>query len=186
MSLDGIAPAFVIPAPILAEWRAAGDRGRTTHEAWRARSQKLETSEIARLGDPIDEAARSDIADAIQAIKTEFSSDAPSLATRVSSQKVLEKLVPAISSLVGGSADLTGSNGTRTSHHVPVQPDDFSGTYIHYGVREHGMAAAMNGMALHGGIVPYGATFLVFTGLLPPIDPFIGADGAKGRLCDDP
>ncbi|RPI43653.1 MAG: transketolase, partial [Hyphomicrobiaceae bacterium] len=83
-------------------------------------------------------------------------------------QKVLEKLVPALPALIGGSADLTTSNGTRTTHHKPVTAQDFSGNYIHYGVREHGMAAAMNGMALHGGIVPYGCTFLVFTDYCRP------------------
>ena len=76
--------------------------------------------------------------------------------------------MPALPALIGGSADLTGSNGTRTKHHTPVAPQDFSGNYIHYGVREHAMAAAMNGMALHGGIVPYGGTFLVFTDYCRP------------------
>jgi len=81
---------------------------------------------------------------------------------------VLEKLVPVLPALIGGSADLTGSNGTRTKHHTPVGADNFGGNYIHYGVREHGMAAAMNGLVLHGGIVPYGATFLVFTDYCRP------------------
>ncbi len=161
-------PQFVVPAPILAAWRAAGTRSRTAHAAWQGRAQKLGAADLARLHDPVDSAARAEIAAAVQAVKIEFSREAPALATRVSSQKVLEKLVPVITSLVGGSADLTGSNGTRTSHHVPVQPGDFSGTYIHYGVREHGMAAAMNGMALHGGIVPYSGTFLVFADYCRP------------------
>ena len=81
---------------------------------------------------------------------------------------MLEKLVPALPALIGGSADLTASNGTRTKHHKPVTPQDFAGNYIHYGVREHAMAAAMNGMALHGGVVPYGGTFLVFTDYCRP------------------
>ena len=81
---------------------------------------------------------------------------------------MLEKLVPALPSLIGGSADLTGSNGTRTNHHKPVTAADFGANYIHYGVREHAMAAAMNGMALHGGVVPYGGTFLVFTDYCRP------------------
>jgi transketolase len=86
----------------------------------------------------------------------------------VASQKVLEKLVPAVPQLIGGSADLTGSNGTRTRHHTAVAPGSYAGNYIHYGVREHAMAATMNGMALHGGIVPYGGTFLVFTDYCRP------------------
>ena len=84
------------------------------------------------------------------------------------SQLALEQLVPALPELIGGSADLTGSNGTRTKHHAPVAPGNFAGNYIHYGVREHGMAAAMNGMALHGGLIPYGGTFLVFTDYCRP------------------
>ena len=80
----------------------------------------------------------------------------------------LEHLVPALPELIGGSADLTGSNGTRTKQHGRRQGEDFAGNYIHYGVREHGMAAAMNGMALHGGIIPYGGTFLVFTDYCRP------------------
>ena len=102
------------------------------------------------------------------AIKAEFAAAPPKIATRVASQKVLEKLVPALPSLIGGSADLTGSNGTRTAQHVPVAPSDYAGNYIHYGVREHAMAAAMNGLALHGGLIPYGATFLVFTDYCRP------------------
>ena len=102
------------------------------------------------------------------ALKADFSRDAAKLATRQSSQKVLEKLVPVVPGLIGGSADLTGSNGTLTKLHTVVKPGDFSGNYIHYGVREHGMAAAMNGLALHGGIVPYGGTFLVFSDYCRP------------------
>ena len=84
------------------------------------------------------------------------------------SQLALEKLVPVLPELIGGSADLTGSNGTRTKHHVPCRQGSFAGNYIHYGVREHGMAAAMNGIALHGGFIPYGGTFLVFTDYCRP------------------
>ena len=81
---------------------------------------------------------------------------------------MLEKLLPVVPGLIGGSADLTGSNGTLTKLHTIVKASDFAGNYIHYGVREHGMAAAMNGMALHGGIVPYGGTFLVFSDYCRP------------------
>ena len=102
------------------------------------------------------------------ALKSDFSREAAKLATRQSSQKVLEKLVPVVPGLIGGSADLTGSNGTLTKQHAIVKAGDFAGNYIHYGVREHGMAAAMNGMALHGGIIPYGGTFLVFSDYCRP------------------
>ena len=87
---------------------------------------------------------------------------------------------------IGGSADLTPSNNTRTQGLVEISPGDFSGRYIHYGIREHGMAAAMNGMALHGGIIPYGGTFMVFSRLLPPRHPAGRADGHPRHLRDDP
>jgi transketolase len=161
-------PPFDIPDDILRQWRATGAKGRGAREAWEQRAAKLDGPERARLTDPVDEGTAKAIAEAVAGIKQEFSEEAPKLATRVSSQKVLEKLVPVVSSLVGGSADLTGSNGTLTRLQEPVLSDDFSGTYIHYGVREHAMAAVMNGMALHGGIVPYGGTFLVFTDYCRP------------------
>src|SRR5262249_5789710 len=100
--------------------------------------------------------------------KAEFAVTAPKIATRVASQRVLERVVPALPSLIGGSADLTGSNGTRSKHHAILAPGAYAGNYIHYGVREHAMAAAMNGLALHGGIVPYGGTFLVFSDYCRP------------------
>ena len=117
----------------------------------------------------MDAGARKALADAVAGAKAEFAATPPKIATRVASQKVLEKIVPALPFLIGGSADLTGSNGTRIKHHTSrSQPGNFAGNYIHYGVREHAMAAAMNGMALHGGIVPYGGTFLVFTDYCRP------------------
>ena len=161
-------PPFEVPQEILDEWRSAGSKGSSARTHWENAASKLDAAERASMRDPIDADAVSRIERAVRAIKTEFFKDAKPLATRVSSQKVLEKLVPVVSSLVGGSADLTGSVGTRVSTHTPVQSDDFSGTYVHYGVREHGMAAAMNGMALHGGIVPYSGTFLVFTDYCRP------------------
>ena len=97
-----------------------------------------------------------------------MSEEAPKLATRVASQKVLEVLTAAVPELAGGSADLTGSNGTKVAGMQAVEAGDFSGSYINYGVREHGMAAAMNGIALHGGLIPYGGTFMVFTDYCRP------------------
>ena len=99
---------------------------------------------------------------AIEAFKKAASEGGAAQATRISSQKLLDKLSPAQPNLIGGSADLTGSNNTKAADMKPVTPDDFSGRYIHYGIREFGMAAAMNGIALHGGFIPYGGTFLVF------------------------
>ena len=159
---------FELPDGVLAAWSAAGARGAAQRKAWEQRAAPLDAGRLAALGDPIDAGAVKAMAAAVVAIKGEFVAAPPKIATRVASQRVLEKLVPALPSLIGGSADLTGSNGTRTSHHKVVTPSDFSGNYIHYGVREHAMAAAMNGMALHGGIVPYGGTFLVFTDYCRP------------------
>jgi transketolase len=159
---------FEVPKPILASWRAAGSRHCGAYEAWVNAANRLDADTRAGLTDPIDGKVKRAIAAAISAIKTDFSREAAKLATRQSSQKVLEKLLPAVPGLVGGSADLTGSNGTLTKQSVVIKPGQFAGNYIHYGVREHAMAAAMNGMALHGGIVPYGGSFLVFTDYCRP------------------
>jgi len=161
-------PPFELPEHILASWREAGARHRATYEAWSKAASRLDSSARAGLTDPIDAGVKSKIEGAIRAAKSAFSEGGAKLATRQSSQKLLEKLVPVVPGLVGGSADLTGSNGTLTKLHSLVKPGDFGGTYIHYGVREHGMAAAMNGLALHGGIVPYGGTFLVFSDYCRP------------------
>ena len=106
--------------------------------------------------------------DDLRAFKRRLVDEAPAWASRQSSQKVLEVVNPAVPETVGGSADLTGSNNTRTGTLDPMSADNYGGRYIHYGVREHAMGAVMNGMALHGGVVPYGGTFLVFTDYLRP------------------
>ena len=166
--LDWASAPFEVPAGVLAAWRAAGSRGSAQRKDWDKLANKLDQAQRAFLGDPVDAGAIKAIASAIGEIKSEFVAAPPKIATRVASQKVLEKLVPVLPSLIGGSADLTGSNGTRTKNHTPVEAGNFAGNYIHYGVREHAMAAAMNGLALHGGIVPYGGTFLVFTDYCRP------------------
>src|SRR5262245_2170789 len=154
---------FELPDAVLSAWRAAGSKGAALRQAWQARAGGH--AALLASAVPIDLAA---LETAIAECKAEFVATPPKIATRVASQKVLEKLVPAIPHLIGGSADLTTSNGTRTKHHQPITAQDFSGNDMHYGVREHAMAAAMNGMALHGGIVPYGGTFLVFTDYCRP------------------
>jgi transketolase len=159
---------FDVPKPILASWRATGARNGQAYARWQAAADRPDATTRARLGDPIDAAAKEKIAAAVREVKASFAKDAAKLASRQSSQKVIEQLLPATPGLIGGSADLTGSVGTLTKLHSFVSPGNFSGTYIHYGVREHEMAAAMNGMALHGGIVPYGGTFLVFTDYCRP------------------
>ena len=160
------AAAFEIPENIAQAWRSAGARGRNAREAWQARHAKHpKRAEFdTRLAGTVPAA----VADAVEAFKRKATGEAPKIATRQSSQNVLEVLLPAAPALVGGSADLTGSNNTKTKAMKPVTAEDFSGRYIYYGVREHGMAAAMNGIALHGGFIPYGGTFLVFTDYCRP------------------
>jgi transketolase len=159
---------FELPKPVLANWRAGGSRHRAGYEAWAAAAKRLDAEARAGLTDPIDATVRKAITSAIAAVKADFAREGAKLATRQSSQKVLEKLLPIVPGLVGGSADLTGSNGTLAKSSVVIKPGEFVGNYVHYGVREHGMAAAMNGLALHGGIVPYGGTFLVFSDYCRP------------------
>jgi transketolase len=157
---------FVVPDAILAAWRAIGQRGKPAFDAWQKRhAAHPDGAEFDRriAGDLL---AAADLA--INAVKKSASAEAPKLATRQSSQKVLEALAPVLPELIGGSADLTGSNNTKAKDMAPVTAQNYGGRYIYYGVREHGMAAAMNGLALHGGIVPYGGTFLVFTDYCRP------------------
>jgi transketolase len=108
------------------------------------------------------------LAPAIANLKRDLAKEQPALATRAASQRVLDTVNAVLPETIGGSADLTGSNNTRSQGMTAITPDDFSGRFIHYGVREHGMAAAMNGMALHGGIIPYSGTFLVFSDYCRP------------------
>ena len=166
--LDWPHPAFEIPAPILAAWRQVGAKGAAPRGAWESRlgASAGETRNRFRreLAGDLPEACF----DALTDFKAQIVETAPKLATRVSSQKVLEVLTAALPEMIGGSADLTGSNNTKAAAQNVATAEDFSGSYIHYGVREHAMAAAMNGIALHGGFIPYGGTFMVFTDYLRP------------------
>ncbi len=154
--------AFVIPDDVKSSWQAAGARSKDVMAAWEGRTSSLSATEKQNLGDPISGDVMGQVKSAMLDVKKAISSEAPKLATRQSNAKVLEALVPIVPGIVGGSADLTGSNGCKTSQYKAVTPDDFSGNYMHYGVREFGMATFMNGMSLHGGVVPYSGTFLVF------------------------
>ncbi|MCZ7596030.1 MAG: transketolase [Hyphomicrobium sp.] len=154
---------FDIPEPVLLAWRAVGQHGTKERASWKQRVAQAGPHVAAALANPAASARLADVSKAVGAAKTAFATDEAKRATRVWSQLTLEHLVPVLPELIGGSADLTGSNGTRTKDHVPVGKGSFAGNYIHYGVREHGMAAAMNGIALSGGLIPYGGTFLVFT-----------------------
>ena len=161
-------PPFELPEPVLQAWRAVGARGAADSAAWDQRVAALTEEARAVFEGQISGALPENWRTALDDFKAAAVSERPKLATRVWSQKVLEALVPAVPALIGGSADLTGSNGTRVPDHVPVTTDSFAGDYIHYGVREHAMAAAMNGLALHGGVIPYGGTFLIFTDYCRP------------------
>jgi transketolase len=158
---------FEIPADVLAAWRIAGSRGASAREAWEARFAKLEASQRMALADPV-EATKGAIEAAINTLKQTAAAETAQRATRVWSELSLEKLTAACPALLGGSADLTGSNNTKAKAQAVIEPGAFAGSYIHYGVREHGMAAAMNGIALHGGLVPYGGTFMAFTDYCRP------------------
>jgi transketolase len=153
---------FEVPETIRAEWRAVGERGKPAHQAWTERHNAAD----AALRDRFDRTARKELTPgwetAISETVAKFIAEKPKLATRQASQVVIEALAAKLPELLGGSADLTGSNLTKAKSQREVTATDFSGSYMHYGVREHGMAAAMNGVALHGGLVPYGGTFLVF------------------------
>jgi transketolase len=162
------APPFVVPEPILSAWRATGKRSAGEHSAWQAKLDAAGADAKAALALPAAAHRTKEIANAVAAAKSAFAADTAKRATRVWSQLSLEHLVPVCPELIGGSADLTGSNLTKTKAQKPITPDDFSGSYIHYGVREHGMAAAMNGIALSGGLIPYGGTFMVFTDYCRP------------------
>ncbi|HEY5238442.1 MAG TPA: transketolase [Rhizomicrobium sp.] len=163
-NLDWPYPPFVVPDDIMSAWRVIGAKGKTAREAWDARHAKADGQfDIALSGDlPASFAA------AIDAFKKKMSAEKPSLATRKTSEAVLEVVNAEIPITIGGSADLTGSNNTRTKGMKEIATGDFSGRYMHYGIREHGMVAAMNGMALHGGIIPYGGTFLIFSDYCKP------------------
>lgn len=152
---------FDIPAGVLEAWRQAGEKGAQARLTWEA---KLADTEDAGARFKAEVAGK--LADSWEAQLLEHKKimayEKPKLATRQASGKALEVLTEALPTLIGGSADLTGSVNTKTKATQPVTTDDYSGSYVHWGVREHGMAAMMNGMALHGGFVPYGGTFLVF------------------------
>ncbi len=158
---------FYIPEEILAAWRATGARGGEAVAEWEKRFALLDDIERAEFDRVVRGELPPTLDDAIQSLKAQFA-DASPMATRKSSGLCLEEIAKTVPELIGGSADLTGSNLTKTGGMLPVSADDFLGRYIYYGVREHAMCSAMNGMALHGGFIPYGGTFFVFTDYCRP------------------
>ena len=160
----GLEPAeFTIPEDVRSAWLKAGERGKVDRAAWLERLEKSgKRAEFeARIAGKVDDAWLKPYLDTLIA-------SPPTVATRKASEMALEAINAATELTIGGSADLTGSNNTKTKGQQPLTAEDYSGRYIYYGIREFGMAAAMNGMALHGGVVPYGGTFLVFADYCRP------------------
>ena len=159
---------FVIPEDVLQAWRAIGARGAATRAAWEARLKGADGSVRDAFKAAFSGAIPAAVADAILRHKQALIAEPPKQATRIASQQSLETITAVLPELLGGSADLTGSNNTKTKAHGVLDRANPGGNYLHYGVREHAMAGAMNGLALHGGVIPYGATFLVFTDYCRP------------------
>jgi transketolase len=162
-------PAFVVPADVLASWRAAGERCKDAHRAWYERLEAASAEQRTEFERRMRGDMRADrLENAVRSVKEKLAATPKDMATRTASELALEALVPALPELIGGSADLTGSNNTRPKGMSMLSAADYGGRFIHYGIREHGMAAAMNGMAVHGGIIPYSGTFLVFSDYCRP------------------
>ncbi len=157
---------FVVPDDVLMPWRAIGSTGAKEFAAWTAR--KNASKRAREFDDTINGVLPASLAPALQALKEKLSTERPSAGTRKMSEKALEVINGELQNTIGGSADLTPSNNTRSKGMVEVSPGNFGGRYVHYGIREHGMCAAMNGMALHGGVIPYGGTFFVFSDYCRP------------------
>lgn len=161
-------PPFEIPSAVLAAWRSVGERGQGAREAWIRRSKLDEAVERSPFHDALNRKLPCAYADAMKQVRADFGTQRPTLATRQASQQVIEVIAAKLPNLLGGSADLTHSNLTQGKLQRSVKPGSFDGSYVHYGIREHGMAAAMNGVALHGGFIPYGGTFLTFSDYSKP------------------
>ena len=160
--------SFEIPADVKSAWEAIGKRGAANHAAWVKRLTETSPARQAEIARIFNREVPAKLTARIRALKKQISAEAPKVATRQSSEMVLEIVNPIMPETVGGSADLTGSNNTRSGDMTVFDVDNRKGRYIHYGIREHGMAAAMNGMVLHGGIRPYGGTFMCFTDYARP------------------
>ncbi|WP_353647291.1 transketolase [Bradyrhizobium sp. NFR13] len=153
---------FHVPDAVARQWRAIGAREQTAHAEWAGRVARLDGAVRDYFQAALKGQLSSGYDDALTKIRARFLQERPKIATRQASQLVIDVIAGVLPNLLGGSADLTHSNLTRARLQAPVQHDAFDGSYVHYGVREHAMAAAMNGVALHGGLIPYGGTFLCF------------------------
>ena len=166
--LDWPHAPFTVPDPILEAWRTIGERGRDARAAWEARRAALDEGRRAAFDAAVAGDLPAGLSQALAGLKRSFADEGPTIATRVANQRVIGAIADALPCLIGGSADLTGSNGTKTDALVPIAPGDYGGRYLYFGVREHAMGAVMNGMALHGGVIPFGGTFLTFTDYCRP------------------
>ncbi len=159
---------FEIPSDILDPWRVAGLRSRQVRKEWQERLDKLDAEKRGEFERRIAGDLPAGFAAAIDGLKKELAENPPTMATRKSSELTLEHINAAVPETLGGSADLTGSNNTLTKGMGIFGAEDYAGRFVHYGIREHGMAAAMNGISLHGGLIPYSGTFLVFADYCRP------------------
>jgi transketolase len=159
---------FVVPDDVFAAWRDVGARGKGKRARWRRALAALPPERRAEFERRIRGDLPAGFDAAVDAYKRQLAADAPEMATRKSGEAALKVLAPAVPELITGSADLTGSNNTKVPATVEISAGDMSGRYVHWGIREHGMAAACNGMALHGGFIPSGASFMVFTDYARP------------------
>ena len=167
-ALNWDSPPFVVPSDVLDDWRLAGLRSGKERKAWEKRLADSKPELRSEFERRMSGELPAEFDQAIVAYKKKLADEQPAVATRKSSEMALEVINGALPETIGGSADLTGSNNTKTSQTKPIAPGDYSGRYIHYGIREHAMAAAINGMTLHGGLIAYGGTFLTFSDYARP------------------
>ena len=151
---------FEIPEEVLKDWKKIGYKGKKNEEKWNKKYKKIKSK--------INKVFNSELKKIFKREKNKSIQNLESIATRKSSEKILNEIVKENKLIIGGSADLAGSNNTKTKNHRPIKKNDFKGNYIHYGVREHAMAGIMNGLALHSNIIPYGGTFLIFSDYCKP------------------
>ena len=167
-ALDWEAEAFTVPADVLEAWRAAGKRSVGARKEWEGRLDATEMAKKSEFTRRFAGELPGNLDAAIDALKKKLAEAPPTVATRKASEDALEVVNGTLPETLGGSADLTPSNNTKTSQMKSITPTDFSGRYMHWGIREHGMAAAMNGVALHGGLIPYSGGFMIFSDYCRP------------------
>ncbi|MDA9619185.1 transketolase [Candidatus Pelagibacter bacterium] len=159
---------FEIPQEILDEWKKIGEKGESLEKKWQEVLNKKNPKLKNELEKNYNKNQLGDLKSLIERQKTKYFDSKPNLATRQCSMAAIESISSILPQLIGGSADLSGSNNTKTNNSKIINSKNFDGNYLHYGVREHGMAAVMNGLALYGGIIPYGGTFLIFSDYCKP------------------